>query len=827
MFRKKPFNPQSGNPTLRRPLLDPIEYECAGVYDSIEFNKVNAKLESPVLFIGLGVSGLKVLQTLKEYLSNVYLGHLAEDFFFLCIGTNESIRPSGCLTAQEVVNLGVENSRDAAQKSLQDYLLNNQNSPVKNMVTRVLQSTNTNPPRKVDFVFINSLVEPESAISIPLCHWIRSIFQGKIHQVVDFPSLISLSNEDETTLGSDSVFLALRELYRFSSDSRQRLDIGIAGVSNLAQNFLFSKIILTDTKDEHVLVDSILNFLSLKQTTFELGRKDLVIYTDAISTARVNLPIMQIRKVISDHYKGSLFKGGSISFSQESIRSEVVDFLYKPLWNHDNFPFSIIGDSNNNQLRDIYYDLPSANAVEGFRWALIYYLNEKVFPIQDFGFEILRWQQDFLRELKRIIHVAATSLTFVTERHHGFASIHELHGMLPQMEQVIVDLESQVATWVAKSQAIISQSRTDIQSESDPNHVIGRSDPKTYQNDAAVLFPIDSLEKRSKWIWKKDDHNNYVLEWLFAPLEYSGPIRTVKSVSSDSIGENLELVDQSVAQIANRYIDSLDIFSEIEKNRKTGLALNMVPLNPALETKIPGRTAETAQMALAGDLDKLKKFSVSNQVENINCVDYFYKDQFSLSFIRIDQKVSLADTVNGAMLSRFVKVNPNSIVFDEEKNALDLEKELVLRKGDFFSPVFVGLMKNLSAFKTVMTGVYWGVFQPTPGLDKHTYCLKLGDGPKSVVQVSFGDVAPGSLKEILYYSLVYIPAESLDVRQLFYKSNFNNTLSMIEAECQRIKKSPTLRNTQREMIKSMFVQWEKSDDAFYRDLAKYLQSGKY
>lgn len=827
MFRKRLFNPQSGNPISRRPLLDPIVFEYSGSFDSIDVEKTNAKLDSPVLFIGLGVSGLSILQRLKAYLSEVYLDHLPDDLFFLGIGASESNLPSGCLTALEVVNLGVAKSRIEAQQSLLDYLQNNQNSPVKNMITRVLQATNTNPPRKVDFVFVTSLAEVESSMAIPLCHWVQSVFQGKIHQVVAFPSLISLSEENETILGGDSVFLSLRELYRFSSDSRQYLDLGIAGISKLTSNFLFSKILLTDSKDEQVIADTILNFLSLKQTTFELGRKDLVIYSDAISTARVNLPIKQIRKIIADHYKGSLFKGGSISYSTESIRKEVIEFLYKPLWNHDNFPFSLIADSSNSQLRDSFYDLPPANTVDGFRWGLIYHLNEKVFPVQDFGFEILRWQQEFLRELKRIVHISTTSLTFVTERHRGFASIQELLGMLPQMEQVIAELESQIAAWVLQSQAIISQSRTVSNPENDPVHVISRDRAEKYQVEAGALFPIESLEKRSKWIWKKDDHNRFFLEWLFAPLEYSGPIARVKSVIADAASENLDLVDQSVTKIADRYLNSLDIFSEIKRNRPNGLAVNLISLNPALEMRTNGRTAETAQLALAGDLDDLKKFTISNQVENIACADYFYQDQFSLSFMRIDQKVSLSDTVNGMMLSRFSKVNPNSIIFDEEKNAFELEKELLLRRGDFFSPVFVGLMKDLAAFTTVMTGVYWGIFQLTPGLDMHTYCLKLGDGSKSMVSIQFKEVEPASLKEILYYSLVYIPTESLDVTQHFYKTNFQHTLSLIEEECRRIKKSPALRNAQKETNKALFVQWDKSDDIFYRDLSKYLQSYKF
>ena len=823
MFRKKSFIPASANSTSRRPVFGSFEYPLTGNFEAIGFHEVHAPLDATVLFVGLGNYGLKTLQALKSQLTEVYLGNLIEDFYFLGVGTDDSLRPIGLLSAQEVVNLGFDNTREGTQAKFLEYLQKNENSPVKNCITRVYHSTNTNPPRKVNFVFVSSLAEPDAAIAIPFCHWIRSIFQGKINQIVDFASLVSMEERSAPPLGNDGVFIALRELFRFCSDSQQKLDMGIPGVSDLAQNFLFNKVILADSKDTEVISNSILDYLALKHTSFEVARKDMLIFSDALSVAKVYLPVNQIRQAIADYYRSSLFKGGTLNFSIDSIKQEVRDFFYKPLWNHDSYPFSLIADSYLGVLKDSYYDLPPANLVEGFTWGVIYYLNEKVFPVVDFGFEILRWQLEFLKELKRVVHLAANSLAFVTERHRGYECIQELLMQMPNMEASITHLEDQVAVWVEKSKALIARSEVDAFETNDPICCISRSNVDQYKLDSQKLFPIELLEKRSKWVWKQTSPPDFCLQWSFAPLDYEGSIRDANSVSAELIEENLSHVEQSVTRIANHYIHNMDIFSEIDKSRPNGLDFNAIVLKPLLATKTVERRADTAQSVIAVDLDRLKRFTVSNQVENLECVTSFLDDPYSISIMRLDQKMPLGEMPNWMMLNQFNKVNPTSLVYTQERNALELEKELMLRRGDYFSPVFVGLMQDLNAFKTAMQAVYWGVFQATPGLDKQTYSLKIGDGPGAVQSLQFKGIAPGSLKEILYFALVYIPAESLDVTQSFYRTNFEKTISDIDYECGRIKKSTALRNQQKEKIRTQITIWEKSDDVFYRDLAKYLQ----
>jgi len=85
------------------------------------------------------------------------------------------------------------------------------------------------------------------------------------------------------------------------------------------------------------------------------------------------------------------------------------------------------------------------------------------------------------------------------------------------------------------------------------------------------------------------------------------------------------------------------------------------------------------------------------------------------------------------------------------------------------------------------------------------------------------DVLAYNLRDALYACAVHMPAVCNETNHPFYFANIERTKNTIREQIVEAARNKTLKRQREQIVRTISNQYAKSNERFYRDLARYLQ----
>ena len=195
-------------------------------------------------------------------------------------------------------------------------------------------------------------------------------------------------------------------------------------------------------------------------------------------------------------------------------------------------------------------------------------------------------------------------------------------------------------------------------------------------------------------------------------------------------------------------------------------------------------------------------------------------DRYSLLFAKIEKAVPIEESTAGFSIT-FGRINSPSLkLYAAEMNAVELEKMMKLKRGQYLGSEFIGLLNDLDMFETIIESFFWGSFITVQGIHQNEYQFDV-DGIKTALD---NEVIPSFyLRDALYACIVHMPALCMDNIHPFFVDNMPDTLNSIKKANQVSRKNKTLFSQKVTENRKLVDQLLKSQEYFYRDLGRYLK----
>ena len=815
MFRR--IIPNSRLPQIRRM----PDYEKNLLIPDRSFSKHQLYSPAPhlnagYLFIGLGVYGLEAIRCLKARIQQAFSGHIPDGFEFLWVGTGgASILPTD--EKVQLANIRGQITRKDIFSRFSAYLSEN-GKVLSDKIERLFQILNKNDFR-AEIVIINSLAEYEAALILPISHYLRSVplLSSRIFRIVSFSSLETPS---EKRLSNDGIFLQMKELSRFTSGIQQKIDLGIYGVGSLARRFLIDEVVLSETVNFDLLISSIFAFYSVKKNSSNQHVETSILDITKLDLFTVTSPMIKVRTVLQNKVTEQLIHN-TIPVQATEIQEKILKCLHQEEWNHNGVPFGIIADAYQHSLQDFEYDLPPNNIKEGFLWGLLSFLNKEMSVREDFSNRDINWQKSFIKNFIQVLNSAQLVLGGVTKLARGYASVSEIYQAIPELRGVLIHLESELDRW---EQGFRNYS-TNV-TETENNHaMISNSICEIKQADSVYIQnffeyqPVADFLQRNRWEWGVDRTGKPVLTWKQIPVNESNSMRQVSGVDVSGINEQIEEYNWNASRVINSFLAGVNVYSELVNNRVDFDDLRHRKLISTINTD-ESETLELSDFVVA-DAEQLKNLKIIEEGEFDKIFPSSINDQSSIIFGNIQDSFPIENVQSAKYLFRGQTANQTISLFTAEKGAADLEKEMWLDRGEYLGPHFVGLLEDFELFELIMHCFFWGWIKPEHKFDHQEYVLDVNDDLHCVLKNN--DVLAYNLRDALYACAVHMPAVCNETNHPFYFANIERTKNTIREQIVEAARNKTLKRQRKQIVRTISNQYAKSNERFYRDLARYLQ----
>lgn len=777
------------------------------------------EIKAGYLFIGLGIYGLQAILSLKRRICQGCNGRIPENFQFLFIGKTADIQDLARLPIEEKIIIDCQSNvttRAGVYDGFINYLEKN-GQVFSNKVEDLFGVLNANNC-KAEIVVVNSFAEPDSALIIPVSHWLRSIpiLTGKIFRITLFSCLEAVK---ESPLNREGVFLQIREISRYTSGIQQQIDMPIPGVAKLATRFLIDDVVLSDRVDYELLNSAILAYFSVKSNSSQQDVEKSILDITKLNVFTLVFPKSKIHALLLKKFESYLLDLEPC-YSSTEIRPKILSLLRSSNWNTNSIPFAIIANAYDRVLSDLKYYLPPLNIIQGFRMGIDQYLNEELAKKASFTFSDILYQKAFIKEFKQILDQAKRTLSTYTERSNAYLCVSEIIDAIPRMINELTHFENSLNEW---NDAIVNWKNVSTQFDSTGcedsdsiKEVLQFED--TYVEEFLSAKFVDNLLKRCRWEWEGRTRTHPELKWKYLPINTSGSMKDFPGVEADKSDGQLRQLMTDASLVINHYLSKKDILGELSELGKDLGEYRSTDLISTLQNTNP-EPVELSEYILF-DPGKSAAAGINRFYRNSEIKMQILNDPGSIIFGKKTDSCPIEDLKT----TRFtLKGHPSGrqiSLFSAETNAAQLEKEMGFNRNEQFGSQFVGLLGDMDLFELIIDTYFWGWIKRQQILDHTEYLLEVIEDVKCVLKNN--NVFAVNLRDALYAAIVHMPVTCAETNHPFHSFNIDRTKKVIRDQCEVERRKQQEYRIRKQVIREKINELSNSRERFYRDLSNYL-----